>query len=747
MKAIKQLLRQPLKTLLGVLLMTLAVAVLCVCVGQALAAQYTRKDLNERFSTVAVASLQEEYAGAQMLTVEEELLQWLEKMAVEHPDIVKGMAPNGVLSAYIPQLQPYNIQSQTYVSKHGADAALFQPGLNAYSGETCYDSAMFVITLQQVSQVVSPMETQQLRRKMPQYQLDTAKAWITYLQNDQLQAYRKEEDYHIYQDLIDMALETTTTEGYTVELTGTITQVLYLPEDMRDPVGMTARLTLTLPSAQEIEALALTPGEQYIVYGLDYFDDYQFFVEYMKSSSFKHISFEPFDPDLVTEPTAQQINSFMRNKKINVYKLYNYVPLEKWQYDRINTVSMTLCAPSNLLPYVDVFNEVGKQVDRVAQDSYTYADADGTIHTLSMEQLNSLYGIPTIARLDGDVEAFLASETGAPWQSALEQAQVNGHGFCVVGVYDMHQLASFALEKAQIGEGREFTADEVASGAKVCMIHELVAQQSGLQIGDTITLSYYTTDYGVPYQSDRMQGQGLLRPSAGMYFSTTPFTETAEYTIVGFWKGDAWPDADKDYYNFSANTVFVPYPSVQTSMEQYNSLPFVAVELENGKVNEFHDLAKRSGYAGRFKYSDQGYSQIAVNFHDYESLAMQSMVVGIVIYVILLLLFLLLYPASQGKTVWTMESLGCNYRKRFGHVLLSAVCVMAMATAVGILMGTLLWDWVVAAMQATTESSVTLQMESGTLIKVAGAQLVLGFVLSALVALWVAMPRGISKRR
>lgn len=747
MKAIKQLLRQPLKTLLGVLLMTLAVAVLCVCVGQALAAQYTRKDLNERFSTVAVASLQEEYTGAQMLTVEEELLQWLEKMAVEHPDIVKGMAPNGVLSAYIPQLQPYNIQSQTYVSKHGADAALFQPGLNAYSGETCYDSAMFVITLQQVSQVVSPMETQQLRRKMPQYQLDTAKAWITHLQNEQYKIYQNGGYYPIYQDLIDMALETTTTEGYTVELTGTVTQVLYLPEDMRDPVGMTARLTLTLPSAQEIEALALTPGEQYIVYGLDYFDDYQFFVEYMKSSSFKHISFEPFDSELVTEPTAQQIKSFMRNKKINVYKLYNYVPLEKWQYDRINTVSMTLCAPSNLLPYVDVFNEVGKQVDRVAQDSYTYADADGTIHTLSMEQLNSLYGIPTIARLDGDVEAFLASETGAAWQSALEQAQVNGHGFCVVGVYDMHQLASFALEKAQIGEGREFTADEVASGAKVCMIHELVAQQSGLQIGDTITLSYYTTDYGVPYQSDRMQGQGLLRPSAGMYFSTTPFTETAEYTIVGFWKGDAWPDADKDYYNFSANTVFVPYPSVQTSMEQYNSIPFVAVELENGKVNEFHDLAKRSGYAGRFKYSDQGYSQIAVNFHDYESLAMQSMVVGIVIYVILLLLFLLLYPASQGKTVWTMESLGCNYRKRFGHVLLSAVCVMAMATAVGILIGTLLWDWVVAAMQATTESSVTLQMESGTLIKVAGAQLVLGFVLSALVALWVAMPRGISKRR
>ena len=162
MKAIKQLLRQPLKTLLGVLLMTLAVAVLCICVGQSLASQYTKKGLNERFSTVAIASLQEDLTGGQMVMVEEELLEWLQKMSVLHPQIVKGMAPNGILSAYIPQMQPYNIQTQSNVSKHGADAALFQSGLNALAGETCYDSAMFVITLEEVSRITSPVEVQSL---------------------------------------------------------------------------------------------------------------------------------------------------------------------------------------------------------------------------------------------------------------------------------------------------------------------------------------------------------------------------------------------------------------------------------------------------------------------------------------------------------------------------------------------------------------------------------------------------------
>ena len=59
MKTIKQLYRQPLKTLLGIILLTMATAVLCITAGQTLAAVNTKKDLDERFSTMAIASYQE----------------------------------------------------------------------------------------------------------------------------------------------------------------------------------------------------------------------------------------------------------------------------------------------------------------------------------------------------------------------------------------------------------------------------------------------------------------------------------------------------------------------------------------------------------------------------------------------------------------------------------------------------------------------------------------------------------------
>ena len=768
MKTLKQLLRQPLKSFTGLVFMTLAAAIVCLCVGQALAASSTKKDLDQRFSTVAIASLQEELQGSEMIRLEQELMQWLEKTAQAHPDIIKGIAPNGMLSAYIPQMAPYNTQAKENVNKYSWDSTLYAQGNQVYAGTTHYDSAMLVITLEEISEPISPMEAYALREQMPETWFASGKEWVTYLQNQQYQAYLKHNDYDIYQDLIDFALENTLTDGYTVELTGTVLQAVAVPDGMSDPVGMTARLTLTMPSLEAIEALELVAGEHYIVYGMDYVDDYQLIVEYMKQSSFKHITFTPYDATKLRELTPEEHRSFLGNKKINPVILYNYVPLEKWQFERFNSVSMTLCQPVNLIPYQNVLNDAGEVIDRIPQTEVTYTDRSGQTYTVSMEEYNARYAVPTITRLNGSLEDFLASQAGEQWKTAMEQAQINYRSFAVFGIDDMHQLPAFALGKTQMGEGREFTAEEVESGAKVCIVHEWVANNAGLQIGDTITLSFYGTDCGLPYDPSRVQElllkntseaqgtsyspvtaieRGLLRPSAGLYFSTTPITETAEYTIVGFWQGSVWPDVDANYYNFSANTVFVPYSSVESTMERTDSISTVSVVLENGMIRDFHELVKRGGYAGRFKYTDQGYADIAVNFHNYEALAQQIMLVGVVLYVLLLLLFLLLYPASQGKTVHTMESLGCHFGKRFGHVLLYAMAILLPASALGGWLGSLLWERMVAALQATTESSIALQLAPGVLTKVSLAQLAVALVLSACVAIWVAFPRGISKRR
>ena len=251
------------KTLLGIILLTLAATVLCVTAGQTLAAVNTKKDLDERFSTMAIASYQEDLSGSKKITVEDELLQWLQKVAQEHPDIVKGLAPNGFLSAYIPQLQPYNPQSREHVDDHAWDAMLFTSGNNFYAGTTHYDSAMLVITLDTISQITTPTQTAAVRDQMPDGMMTKADDWIFHLWELRHKAYQKHQEYQHFDSLINLLLENTMTYGYTVELTGSIEQTVFLPDGMRDPVGMTARLNLTLPSPEAIEALGLVPGQQY----------------------------------------------------------------------------------------------------------------------------------------------------------------------------------------------------------------------------------------------------------------------------------------------------------------------------------------------------------------------------------------------------------------------------------------------------------------------------------------------------
>ena len=317
----------------------------------------------------------------------------------------------------------------------------------------------------------------------------------------------------------------------------------------------------------------------------------------------------------------------------------------------------------------------------------------------------------------------------------------------MIGVDDLDHLADFSLRRTKVVDGREFTEEELSTGARVCIIHEELALANGLQVGDTITPSFYTHDPGLPYQSVELAGESV-NPSASFYFETTPFTETDTYTIVGICRGeDTWPNVAENAYAFSANTVYVPKSSVETPMEYRDGIPFVTVVLENSQIQQFHDLTKQSVYAGYFKYSDQGYTQIAENFFNYHDLAVQVLWIGVVIYVIMLALFLLLYPGAMRKNVKLMQSLGAGFGRRFGSVLISALAILIPSTIAGGLTGMLLWGSVARMMQKFTGAALTLQTEPEVLWTVTAAQLPLAVVLSLIVAVFVATPSKMSDRR
>lgn len=146
-------------------------------------------------------------------------------------------------------------------------------------------------------------------------------------------------------------------------------------------------------------------------------------------------------------------------------------------------------------------------------------------------------------------------------------------------------------------------------------------------------------------------------------------------------------------------------------------------------------------------FYDQGYSEIAANFRNYEALAQQILAVGASVYAVILLLFLLLFPGTQGKAVVIMESLGVTREERFAHVMLSSIGITAPATVLGGGVGMLLWQSVLDSLQESAETAVALQLDSNALLLLALAQFVFTMVLTAIIAAWVTAPGGMSKWR
>ena len=756
MKSFRQVLRQPIKFIAGLILMTVAAAILCICVGQALAARNTAKELDDQFTTVAVpvqknlrtiiidGILQDtENSVASEANYDENALRWLEETAGANPDVVKTIAKHGILSAHIPELTPLNYTQSDYIPDNFGSGYFWLYDYTPYASRGYaptgipYSCAMLVVTLDEIGEPVPEIRT-----------------------------FHKE--YKAYDDFSDLqgffewqktADAETAIAGYTVSLAGAVTEVVSLQEGYRDPTGMIARLSMTVPTLEALEALELEAGGKYLVYGMDYYDEDWALRGYLADD--RHLypkQIDAFDFGKLRYLTQKEryyknedstVNDLVEAYNNEVVAFYDgSIELTQREVDQMNAISMTLSVPVQTLKYKAIRDESGQLLEIKVIPDITYRNRDGETVAVPMEEYTELYQIPTIARLEGCVDEFLQSEAGALWRDAIDRDEINNHAFPVIGVDKLEYLVDFAREESRITQGRDFTVEELNGGARVCIIHEQVAAASGLEVGDKITLNLYNGDAGLPYQEERLDKYGDLTPFADFYFHTTPIAETAEYTIVGTYRSpDLWTDVGENEYGLSPNTVIVPKSSVGTGLEYSNGILFNTVVLQNGKQEDFADLAAETEYRGQFTYHDQGYSDIAGNFHNYDALARQVLTVGAAVYTVILLLFLLLFPGTQGKAVMTMESLGATRANRFVHVMQSAAIVVGPATVLGGGIGMLLWQSVLDALQASAETTVALQLETSTLLLIALAQFALAMVFTAIIAAWVTAPKSLAKRR
>ena len=671
MHSIRQLLRQPIKALAGLILIILAVAILCVSLGQSLAAGRIEQQLEDNYITAAIPTDKYQKGSGSSTFVREfpaDVLDWILTTAAENPDVVELVDSRGLASAYIPELSPLNpVTEFTTASLADPRNENYDYVVNPFNAP--YSQGMFAITLTEIGEAEE------------------------------------------------------TADGVTVPLTGVIDEVLALGEGYADPTGFTAKLTLNLSHMVHLNELDLTVGEQYLVYGRNYKD-----LDWLIRCDLYRYTLNEYD----VGTTLDYIDLD------NIYH-YNEESIAAYQ-------SMARWDGSYYVAHLifDRMGPAGMVTQTYQLTNYQLED----IHTITMTLESETAPYPeltTILHVEGSVEQTLGKNT--LWRKTWENISVNARSFPVIGTQQLLSVAAFAQENARIVEGRSFTEEEYASGAAVCVISTELAEANGLTVGDTLTLNYYNFSGTSPYQKLVSEGYGILNPSAYYFDSTTYFSGSPVVcTIVGLYDQDATSWSREDFYCFTDNTIFVPTASVTGKMDYANQGLFLSLVIRNGQLDAFRQIVAEANHSGLFEYYDQGYEVIHDSLHDYSQVADRAMSVGLAVYTVVLLLYLILFPGFQRKNLAAMASMGASRREKLLHMMVSSAGILVPGTAFGILLSVLSWENVVDRLADSAGSTLELALNIPDLLLLGLAQLILALALSFGIALLMTARENLMER-
>lgn len=338
----------------------------------------------------------------------------------------------------------------------------------------------------------------------------------------------------------------------------------------------------------------------------------------------------------------------------------------------------------------------------------------------------NITGPALLTPIEGTFEEFLADPENAIYVQMIDYWKKQQHSFPVLGTESLEAIHAFAANSAFLTDGRAFTAEEYATGARVCILNETVAAQSGIAVGDTITLEQYllTTSAKVNANFNDVlfnHFDGMLNePIVGQYTLLPEYDQAEAFTVVGLYRlTNEWSNSS---YSFTPNTVFIPKaaqiagaaggPSAEDGSNDFDGTYgiYFSIKLKNGMVSDFEELmAADERFNGEFLTVDQGFGDVmdSLKAISASTLKLTSMVtVG---WVLLLLLYILLYQGSQRRNVGIMRSLGASPKLAADYLWRSGMAV----AAIGVAIGTAVSWGVTGAVQTKLMESAIAQLPSG----------------------------------
>jgi len=325
---------------------------------------------------------------------------------------------------------------------------------------------------------------------------------------------------------------------------------------------------------------------------------------------------------------------------------------------------------------------------------------------------------PYFAEYEGDWRDYLASEAGTVWrEEIIPTFEINHASAPVILTDNVNSLYLFNTGDASILEGRSIEKEEYESGSDVCLVSASYAKLNGLSVGDTISLDYYNSGYDQTHcVVSSIRSFASLTQIRKPMMPSTRMDITKDYTIVGIYTSPEWTPGIQ---NFHADTIFVPKASVPGAdqivpfMYDYMSAKSMSrlntISIQNGSIEEFEAHMEENGMAGVYLYFDQGYSEAAASVQTMIDNAMRLMLVGVAMFVLASMIFLLLFSRRTSSVMRSMRLLGVPKKQTWLECLGTLFTQEVIAVLLGNALAVILYERITAQLLSSTP---TLSMES-----------------------------------
>lgn len=295
---------------------------------------------------------------------------------------------------------------------------------------------------------------------------------------------------------------------------------------------------------------------------------------------------------------------------------------------------------------------------------------------------------PTIAVLGNmTVSEFQKSDAWAAWSNVCEKVEICTHSLQIFSTDSVLIYESFLNRSAHLIDGRDFSAQELENGAKVCVIHEELAERNGFSTGDTLDLTFYNMTF--------LETNGAYRYVEPHSFYTSQSEkaiqkENGSYTIVGIYTTG---DQSESGMALHPNTVLVPQSALTASNTTHPYEDYTMV-LANGGEQAFREELASYGIGELFEYDDGGYSEIMPHLQAMADALRSIMWLCLGVWVLITTALIVLFVMMQRAHAAVKFRLGVAKRRIWGHTVLGLAAIMIPAVTLGSVMGYALYGQV-----------------------------------------------------